>query len=197
MKRAIVTPAALDPAALAELKAWLGITQNGDDAQLAALLRMALELCEHFTGIMPLQQECETVLPVSSDWAALGPVPVQAITRIDGIPAEGARFVLPTDAYQIDLDAEGTGRVRVLSPGSAGRIAARFTAGLRFPTGCATASCGLPRTSTASVRIRDRPRRPLRWRRCGGRGGGSAWHERPVQRLGGFCPADRPRPSAG
>lgn len=130
MKRAIVTPAVLAPAALAELKEWLGITTTQDDAQLNALLRAALELCEQFTGLMPLQQLCEEVLPASCEWQVLGTHPVQAITAIDGLPAEGARFALPVANYAIDLDADGGGLVRVSNPGSAGRVAVRFTAGL-------------------------------------------------------------------
>lgn len=130
MKRAIVTPAVLAPAALVELKDWLGITTSGDDAQLTALLRAALETCEAFTGTMPLQQECEELLPVTSDWQALSTRPVEAITAVDGLPAEGARFALPVQNYAIELDADGGGRVLVPNPGAAGRIAVRFTAGL-------------------------------------------------------------------
>lgn len=130
MKRAIVTPAALAPAALSELKDWLGITTLADDAQLIALLRSALDLCEDFTGTMPLQQGCEEILPVTSGWQMLTARPVQAITALDGIPAEGARFGLPITSYAIELDADGGGRVRVINPGSAGRIAVRFAAGL-------------------------------------------------------------------
>lgn len=130
MKRAIITPAALSPGALAELKDWLGITTAGDDAQLTALLRAALELCEDFTAAMPLQQICEEILPVTSGWQVLTARPVQAITAVDGIPAEGARFALPIANYAIELDADGGGRVRVTNPGIAGRIAVRFSAGL-------------------------------------------------------------------
>lgn len=130
MKRAIVTPAVLAPGALAELKDWLGITTTGDDAQLAALLRSSLDLCEDFTGLMPLQQACEEVVPAASGWTALVTRPVQAITALQGIPAEGARFALPAADYALDLDAEGGGRVQVRNPGAAGRIAVRFTAGL-------------------------------------------------------------------
>ena len=129
MKRAIVTPAALDPGALADLKDWLGITIDADDAQLSALLRAGLDLCEDFTGIMPLQQDCEEVVPVRAEWTVLATRPVQAIVAVQGIPAEGSRFALPQGAYAIDLDADGSGRVRVNNPGSAGRIAVRFTAG--------------------------------------------------------------------
>ncbi|MDP3906339.1 phage head-tail connector protein [Novosphingobium sp.] len=130
MQRAIITPAVLPPAALTELKDWLGITTSTDDAQLTSLLRAALDLCEGFTGSMPLQQVCEAVLPVSAGWQDLPARPVQAITLVEGIPAEGARFAVPTADYALDLTADGGGRVRVLNPGAAGRIAVRFSAGL-------------------------------------------------------------------
>ena len=130
MQRAIITPAALPAAALNELKDWLGITVSTDDAQLASLLRAALDLCEDFTGIMPLEQQCEAVLPIVIGWQDLPARPVQAITLVQGIPAEGARFTLPVADYALDLTAAGAGRVRVLNPGAAGRIAVRFTAGL-------------------------------------------------------------------
>ncbi len=130
MKRAIVTPASLAPSALAELKEWLGITTAGDDAALGALLRSGLEMCEDFTATMPLVQACEELLPASTEWQQLATRPVQAITALQGVPAEGARFALPTANYAIELDADGGGRVRVMNPGAAGRIAVRFTAGL-------------------------------------------------------------------
>lgn len=130
MRRTIIAPAALAPAALADVKQWLGISTAQDDAPLTALLRAALETCEDFIGLMPLQAFCEEVLPVSAEWRNLATRPVQAITLVEGIPAEGARFALATSAYEIELDADGGGRVRVTSPGAAGRIAVRFTAGL-------------------------------------------------------------------
>ncbi|HMT47326.1 MAG TPA: hypothetical protein PKE59_09310 [Novosphingobium sp.] len=130
MKRVIITPAALAPAALAELKDWLGITVPADDAQLGALLRMALDLCEDFTGTMPLQQVCEEVLPATPEWTRLTALPVQAITSVQGIPADGPRFALAAGDCRIDLDADGSGRIGVLRPGIAGRVAVRFTAGL-------------------------------------------------------------------
>jgi uncharacterized phiE125 gp8 family phage protein len=130
MKRVIVTPAGLAPAALSELKDWLGISTAQDDAQLTALLRASLDLCEQFTGLMPLQQVCEEVLPAACDWQGLAVRPVQSITLVEGVPAEGARFALPVANYAIELDADGGGRVRISNPGSAGRIAVRFTAGI-------------------------------------------------------------------
>lgn len=130
MKRAILTPAVLPANALAELKQWLGINTGSDDALLGALLRAALELCEDFTGTMPLQQGCEEIVAVSSDWQQISVRPVLAITAVQGIPADGSRFALPTADYAIELDHDGGGRVLVTNPGAAGRIAVRFTAGL-------------------------------------------------------------------
>ena len=130
MKRAIVAAATLAPAALAEVKDWLGITTNGEDASLTAQLRAALETCEAFTGTMPLVAECEEVLAICSDWQRLDARPVLAITEVAGIPAEGERFALAAGACEIDFRADGTGWIRVLDPGMAGRVAVRFTAGL-------------------------------------------------------------------
>lgn len=130
MERTIVTPAALAPAALAELKQWLGITTAADDAPLAALLGTALETCEAFTGSLLLEATCEELLPLGSDWQALTTRPVQAITALYGLPATGARFALAADAYAVELDADGGGRVKVTAPGTATRVAVRFTAGL-------------------------------------------------------------------
>lgn len=130
MKRAIVTPPVLPPAALAELKHWLGITTPRDDAALSALLAAALEMCEAFTGVVPLECGCEEILPARSGWQALAARPVQAITLAQGIPADGPRFTLPAENYAVDLCADGGAKIMVMNPASAGRIAVRFSAGL-------------------------------------------------------------------
>lgn len=130
MKRQIVTPAVLSPAALAELKQWLGITRAHDDAPLAALLRTALDMCESFTGTLPLECECEEMLPLCTGWQTLATQPVQAITAVLAVPESGPRTALAADAFALELDADGAGRVLVTAPGQAARIAVRFTAGL-------------------------------------------------------------------
>jgi uncharacterized phiE125 gp8 family phage protein len=130
MKRAIIAPPALAPAALGELKDWLAITTTKDDAALTALLNAALETCEAFSGQMPLEATCEEVLPAQTCWRGLQTRPVQAVTGIEGIPAEGARFPLAPEDYAIDLDADGGAHVRVINQGAAGRVAVSFVAGL-------------------------------------------------------------------
>jgi uncharacterized phiE125 gp8 family phage protein len=129
--RTILTPAELPASALDELKSWLGISTATEDTTLTELLRAALEVCEGFTGSMPLEQDCEELLPARTGcWQTLATRPVHAITAVEGIPAEGARFALAADAYAIDLAADGGARVRLIRQGTAGRIAVQFTAGL-------------------------------------------------------------------
>ncbi len=130
MKRAIIAAATLGPAALAELKDWLGISTTGEDATLTTQLRAALETCEAFTGSMPLVAECEEIIAVSSEWQKLDVRPVLAITSVEGIPAQGPRFALTASAFAIDFRADATGWVRMLEPGLASRVAIRFSAGL-------------------------------------------------------------------
>ena len=134
MKRAIITPAVLAGAALGELKAWLAITTAGDDAALSALLRMALETCEAFTGTMPLVQLCEEIVPAATSWQVLATRPVQAVTWVEGIPDTGARFAIPVADYAIDLAADGGALFRLVqtasSTGAADRVAVRFIAGM-------------------------------------------------------------------
>jgi len=123
--RTIITPAAVPPAALTELKQWLGITIPTDDAPLTRVFAAALEACESFTGLMLLEQMCEEVLPSRACWQALATRPVQAILDVAQVGGEA----LPSDAYAVELSADGTGQVRVLAP-QPSRITVRFTAGL-------------------------------------------------------------------
>lgn len=130
MTRAIIVPPPPAPEALGELKQWLALTGTREDASLERLIGTALELCESFTGQFPLEATCEEVLGATPAWQPLATCPVHAIVAVDGIPAEGARFALASDGYAVDLDPDGTARVRVSNPGAAGRIAVRFVAGL-------------------------------------------------------------------
>lgn len=130
MKRAIIVPANLAGAALIELKQWLAITVDTHDAALVSVLRVSIDMCEAYTGIMPLQVTAEETLAATAVWQSLVARPVQAITGVDGLPGEGSRFAFASDAYDIELEADGTGRIRILRQEAAGRVAVRFVAGL-------------------------------------------------------------------
>lgn len=130
MKRAIVTAPTVPTTALAELKQWLGITTTHDDAPLSALLRAALDMCEAFIGQMPLEATCEEILPANSGWLCLTTQPVRSITAISAVAPDGSRTSLPSDAFELDLDADGRGSVRLRRSAGEARIAVRFTAGI-------------------------------------------------------------------
>ncbi len=130
MKRAIVAPPALAASALAELKAWLGISMNRDDAELTSLLKAALDLCEGFIGAMPLSSGCEELLAASGEWQSLATRPIQAITGVSAVAVNGTRSTLASGDYEIDIFADGTGLVRLRRTIDQTRIAVRFTAGL-------------------------------------------------------------------
>lgn len=130
MKRAILVPAELAGTALAELKDWLAISTPRDDEALVAQLAAALDMCEAFTRQMPLEAVCEEVLAGSSAWSELATRPVQSITQVDSIGTDGSRIPLAGDAYDTELDANGSARVRLIGGTAARRIAVRFTAGV-------------------------------------------------------------------
>ncbi len=130
MQRAIVTPADMAGAALSELKSWLAITTTRDDPGLSTLLQAALDMCEAFTGLMPLATECEEVLAPTGMWQVLRTRPVQAIRRVARRNAAGEWRDLPAASYAIDLLADGSGRVRLLAATGEAPLRVTFTAGL-------------------------------------------------------------------
>lgn len=130
MNRVILAPADLGSAALDTLKDWLAIRSDSEDSTLETLLRASLDMCESFTGIMPLETTCEEILPAHCGWRALATKPVHAITDVVAIPVEGPHIPLVPDAYEIELAADGAGLVRIVRQGAAGRIAVHFIAGL-------------------------------------------------------------------
>ncbi|AKM09287.1 head-tail connector protein [Croceicoccus naphthovorans] len=136
MKRAVLAPADLPASAIAELKVWLGINTTREDALLGSLLSASLDICEAYTGVRPILATCEEVWPVRpiaftvTGWQSLSTRPIETIEAVDAIALDGTRTALSEEAYEIDLDADGTGRFRMVDVGSARRVAVRFTAGL-------------------------------------------------------------------
>ena len=106
------------------------ITQSGEETVLDAQILAALGLCEAFCGCQMLSRTAAQILPARGDWQRLAARPVAAILSVEGIPAEGAGFALPVDAYAIDIDEDGNGMVRVIAPGAAGRVRVQYRAGL-------------------------------------------------------------------
>lgn len=129
MQRTLITPPDIG-GALAELKHWLAITNTQDDAALEALLRAALDICEAFTGTMPLAATVEEVHAATCEWQCLYASPVHAILTTEGIDSAGTRTPLPAADYEIDITGDSRGLVRLRHAGVMQRLAVRFVAGL-------------------------------------------------------------------
>ncbi|MCJ2184226.1 phage head-tail connector protein [Novosphingobium sp. 1949] len=157
MNRVILTPATLPSSALAELKQWLGITTEQDDDALLALLATALDTCEAFTGTLPLALPCEERLNAGRDWTALASRPVQAITALEWLAPDGARSTVSSEAYAAELDADGTGRIRLEGVPQTNRVVVTFTAGLAADWDALPASLrhGLIRLAAHQYRERE------------------------------------------
>ena len=123
-------PAAAIAAACADAGAYLRDGSALNEARIEPLAEAALALAEAFTGLALIAREHVATLAVGGGWVPLAAEPVRAITQVEGVPAEGAAFALTVGAFAIDIDARGTGWVRVPRPGIAGRVRVTCTAGL-------------------------------------------------------------------
>ena len=128
--RAVEEIPAVTPVALDEVKAYLRISIADDDALLAGLIRTATGVCESFVGQALLLRDAEETVPVSSEWRRLTLTPVTAITGMVGLPESGEAFELSVDGYEIDIDGNGDGWVRVLAGGQARRVTVQYRAGM-------------------------------------------------------------------
>jgi uncharacterized phiE125 gp8 family phage protein len=126
MVETIVPPEAA-PVALAELRAFLRIEGVDGDAELAAQLRVATELCEGFIGTPLLERTLRETLVARDAWQALSISPVRAVTAVHALSGDGGAVALAPETYGMDIDASGRGWVRCAS--AAGRIAVTYTVG--------------------------------------------------------------------
>lgn len=120
---------------LEEAKGYLRLDGSGEDALLGRMVETATTLCEAFTGILLVRRDVVETVAAAGGWQRLTHAPVVAITAVEAIGAEGEALALPADAYAIDIDAEGTGWVRLTRPGAAGRLRITCRAGLAEDTG--------------------------------------------------------------
>jgi len=125
-----IEPAAMLAAPLTALKTYLAISLDDEDEALADLIRAASEVAERYIGQLLIARTVTQILGVRSGWQKLAIRPVTGIIAVDGLPADGAAFALPADSYGTEIDAGGTGRIRIAMPGAAGRVRVRYTAGM-------------------------------------------------------------------
>ena len=123
-------PAAVIAAARDAAKLHLRVTGTAEDALLETHVATALALGEAFTGKALIVRAWEETLPAHGAWQRLPVAPVTAIHSVEGLSAAGNAFVLPAEAYGVDIDAAGEGWVRGSPAIAAGRIRIGYSAGL-------------------------------------------------------------------
>nr|WP_167304386.1 phage head-tail connector protein [Sphingobium vermicomposti] len=117
-------------ASLGELKDYLRITGDGEDALLEALLLSATGLCEQFVGQWLMIGEARETVRADGGWQRLTARPVIAVLGVDAVTPDGEAEALPVEDYAVDIDAAGDGWVRVHLAGERRVAAVRYRAGL-------------------------------------------------------------------
>jgi uncharacterized phiE125 gp8 family phage protein len=93
---------------LAEIKAFLRLERDDDDALVAGFIRTATALCEAFTGQWLIARDAEQRIDPVPGWQRLHAAPVITITGV-----VGAAGPLPAEQFETDIDAGGIGWVRL------------------------------------------------------------------------------------
>jgi uncharacterized phiE125 gp8 family phage protein len=87
-------------------------------------------MAEDFCAQMMFARAGVEVMSVSGEWARTRACPVRAITAARSLALDGSTSALAVGAYEVDIIADGDGWVRVLQPGTDGRIEVDLVAGI-------------------------------------------------------------------
>jgi uncharacterized phiE125 gp8 family phage protein len=123
-------PLGLDSIMLNEARAYLRVDDGAEDPTILPALLAAIGHAEQFTGQVLLRRNAREILEARADWQILQAVPAQSISGVTGIPAEGGAFALATNAWEAKIGSRGEAYVRIIQPGSAGRIEVVAAAGI-------------------------------------------------------------------
>jgi uncharacterized phiE125 gp8 family phage protein len=130
MQRIVVQPAGIGEAGLADLRPWLGISQNTEDALLAGLLSTALDVCEAFTGQVPLMQTIEELLPPEYGLCTLASRPVREVVAVELVHADNSRTALTASDYTARINACGSADFRLMNPAQGRTLAVHLSVGI-------------------------------------------------------------------
>jgi uncharacterized phiE125 gp8 family phage protein len=123
-------PLGLDSIMLDEARAYFRVETAEEDASLSAALLAAIVHAENFTRTVLVRRTAWEIVSVSSGWQILQVAPVQSLTIVTGIPAEGTSFALAPDAWEAKIGSRGEAHLRITRPGNAGRAEVASVAGL-------------------------------------------------------------------
>ena len=128
--RTISAPAGLSGAPLAELKQWLAITTDADDALLVDLLGAALALCERFTGVVPMKSEVRETVPASASPFTLAARPVYQFLGATAVGQGLDRRLLAESDIAFAREGSDGGTVTLAAALHEPQIELRYYAGL-------------------------------------------------------------------
>jgi len=115
--------------AIEAAKDYLRLDTSGDDALIAGLMGGALERCEAEIGEILVARGVREVLPAQAAWRWLGVGSVRSITGVHALAQDGSEVSIAAGDFEIELDSEARGRVRMRTLPPVSRIVARYTAG--------------------------------------------------------------------
>lgn len=123
-------PLGLDSSMLDEARAYLRVEDGMEDSSISAALLAAIGHAENFTRAVLIRRSAREIISAATGWQVLHVAPVQSVSGVTGIPAEGASFPLAPDAWEAKIGSRGEAYVRIIQPGSAGRAEVACVAGL-------------------------------------------------------------------
>ncbi|MEP2987655.1 MAG: hypothetical protein ABJN65_16435 [Parasphingorhabdus sp.] len=115
---------------IADVKNFVRIDHDLDDAAMDEFIRSAALLCEDFVGQMLVLRSVTDMLPVRAEWQKLKRVPVQSIGAVECISSDGAVVASPSETYALDIDSNGFGWVRIEDNCNGSRVRVTYNAGL-------------------------------------------------------------------
>lgn len=123
-------PISLSGEMLDAAKSYLRIDNGVEDDVIRTVMAAAVRHAEAFVGQLLLRRTQSVRLSAGSGWQALPVAPVIGIVGVTGIPADGAAFALQPPAWEAAIDKRGNASIRIVRPGSAGRVEVDVDAGI-------------------------------------------------------------------
>lgn len=115
---------------IAEVRDFVRIDHEADNEAIDAFLRSAASLCEDFTGQMLISRAVTDMLPALLAWQKLKRLPVQSITSVELVAADGIASLMTVEDYAIDIDSDGIGWLRLHGVEGGSRIRVTYACGL-------------------------------------------------------------------
>jgi uncharacterized phiE125 gp8 family phage protein len=126
---AVLIASGAAPLTLAEARDWLRLGPGSEDAQVAALIRAAANMCEAFTGQLLIEREVVEERAAAA-MLRLGKQPVAGVDDVLVLGGPGAPAALATDQWAAVPLAEGAMAVRLPILAEGRRVRVRYRAGL-------------------------------------------------------------------